>query len=453
MFRYERYSETSGGIFFGDEAIASMRDLLLINARFQRAGECLISEHYGLPMYWQQYERHEDPERNTGSHGNIVCLKDGAIITLKIMGESLSREAGSVSMLTISHARDAFRYHVESTFRVSERQSWLVTPNASHGELEFCNLWIADSFTTDARRRKKYSACYQRKGKEVLRIPHHHVESSDKHNIAMRGGDSFLWLLEDENPCFELLSQSEVSAGVCAYMWDAHFAYKICERESVRLPEGFMKSAEYLLSSIGRKEGEVIVSTAKKLYPEELHTTPIYTTGVNTFSETLLSYSGKKEDVWSWSTEVVEGSDASVKFTLDHEQGFSDCHSLRIGNAASGTARWLATALGPAFGQPAFRDGVRFKLRGYVKTEDCSGAALLKIRLHREGEGSVFDLANYEVYTSERCVQGTSDWRYIEVLTAPIIPSPDRLHLILELQGSGACWFDDVLLTEEDENA
>ena len=71
---------------------------------------------------------------------------------------------------------------------------------------------------------------------------------------------------------------------------------------------------------------------------------------------------------------------------------------------------------------------------------------MVAIRLHRENRGSVFDIDNYEVFTSMHSLQGASEWSKLEVITPLISPAPDRLHILLIQEGKGTTWFDNVLL-------
>jgi hypothetical protein len=40
---------------------------------------------------------------------------------------------------------------------------------------------------------------------------------------------------------------------------------------------------------------------------------------------------------------------------------------------------------------------------------------------------------------------GMTDWKAIEVTTPVIDSPPDRMHVLLEMDGKGTCWFDDVI--------
>jgi hypothetical protein len=105
--------------------------------------------------------------------------------------------------------------------------------------------------------------------------------------------------------------------------------------------------------------------------------------------------------------------------------------------------------LGPAYGEAPFRSGSRFRLSAFAKTRALRGSARIGLRLHRAGIGDVFDVADYETYYSETAVSGTSEWTAITVMTPVIDPAPDRMHLLLEMEGTGTCWFDDVFFERD----
>ena len=108
----------------------------------------------------------------------------------------------------------------------------------------------------------------------------------------------------------------------------------------------------------------------------------------------------------------------------------------------------MATTLGPAFGGATFENGRRYRLSGFVKTKELDGRARIGIRLHRTGIGDVFDLETYETHHSADSATGSSDWTAISVTTPVIDPAPDRVHLLLEIDGVGTCWFDDVIFQQ-----
>ena len=361
----------------------------------------------------------------------------------KCTGTTASVACSSSMVLTIRRLQDPVRYvySIGATFDVLSEQGWLVTPNPTQGEVEFANIWPEGTFSPNPNEPKRYQACYLVTPGSVERIPHHHLETSDKHNIVMNRGDRFLWLNEDENPCITMLSEKIVKAGLCAYMWDAHFAYKICtEGKEVLLPAGSHFEAAYELTSLDETEAKSIVDRATDRRAPDLARIPLYVGGVNHFTRTLQNAGGDLRYIWPWE---AEGDSVSTP-VFDLGFGFDDTSCLKIDSRGNGTSCWKVTTLGPAFGGKPFVDGAQYQLSAIVKTRKLDGKSVIAVRLHRADRGSVFDLQNYETFTSGQTLQEDSDWRLVKVLTPPISPPPDRIHLLLIQEGSGTTWFDDV---------
>lgn len=432
----------------GNEQVAEIRDLKLVDARFRPGGRALIGETYPLPLYWIQYANHQDPERNTGSDASIrmISLNSDEVI-LECSGKTASGSCLSRYLLSIRRTTDPVRYvySVDARLDVLAHNGWLVTPNPTQGEIEFANVWPDGTFSTTPGVRKRYDASYiiTRAGAE--RIPHHHLESTDKHCIGLSRNDRFVWLKEDENLCLEITSEKPVTAGMCAYMWDSHFAYKVCaDNNSVVVPEGMQFNAGFRLTSLDEREAERIIHRAIDRPSTAVDTIPLYVNGVNRFSETILTIGEDLRFVWPWEQEAGE----NATLVRDQSCGFDDHTSLRISSQGPGTSCWKATAIGPAFGGEPFTGGSRYRLSARVKTVSLAGQSLIAIRLHRENKGSVFDLRDYETFDTPLAFRGDVDWALLELITPPITPPPDRLHLLLIQRGGGTTWFDNVLLEE-----
>ncbi len=435
----------------GSEVIAQIRDLQLQNVRFRPGGRPLIGEEVPLPLFWEQYANHQDPERNTGSNGTLQ-IQEATEDRLEIVCKGMTRSGSAESAFHVVFAHTAgkrlYEIAIQATLHIPEGREWLVTPNPNHGEVEFCNLWPEGVFSADRGRPLRYNACYLDRGDRVMKIPHHHLESADKHNIAMRGGDRMIWLLEEENLCLTLRSTDGVTAGICAYMWDAHLAYKVCGDGLDRvLSGGSIYTASYRLSTIDRDEGARLAGRAKEIPAPEPDLTPIIVDGVHTFAETCATTRQDPADVWPWETEVLAGDPASVRFVADRTCGWDDHASIRIDSPASAKAMWKATAIGPAFRQMDFTEGEHVRLSAYVRTALTSGSATVAIRLHRSGTHGLYDTAQYELYRCTARVTGTTAWTHLEVASPPVIPAADRVHILLEMDGAGSCWFDNVHLT------
>jgi hypothetical protein len=435
---FEQEGDAGGVVRDDGRVVAEIRELRLTKGIFRPGGESFLGPEVPLPLYWMQYANHEDPERNAGSHASLhVVPADGDEILIRCKGATASGAARSETTLRIGMTAAPVRYHygITSRLEVVSPEGWMVTRNPSHGDVEFANLGPRESFTTGGG--KRYDACYLVGRRGVSRIPHHHLESADKHRIAMGPGDRFLWGLEEENLCLTIDSGGRVTAGVCAYMWDAHFAFDVTEgKASVVLPGGALLHAAYTLSSLDRKAAEaLIVGATDRPAPER---GPLYVEGVNRFSDTIDTPGIDVQNAWPWETE------GAGEFTVDRACGYDDVHSLRIRHSETATGVWKATALGPAYGKPGWRGGAQFRFSARVRSKDFTGVAAVGIRLHREGREGLFDTERYERYISETL--GGEAWTHLEVITPPIVPPPDRLHLLLVGRGKGSVWFDNAHL-------
>lgn len=448
---FQQTGPASGRILDGSLPIADIRDLQLCNVRFRPHGPVLIDDTVPVPLFWRQYHHHQDPERSAAGRGEVsVVQQEWDELLLRCTSTNESASIGSEYQLRLCYSEKhrSYLFRITALLTIPSGRRWLVTRNPDHGELEFCNLWPAQTFVTDPSLPKKYDACYVQRGAEVTAIPHHHLESADKHDIALAHGDRFLWALEDDNVVFEMMAGDAVAAGLCAYMWDAHFAYRCTTPEQPEIIlQGFKEfAAEFALYAISRAGAADIVNRAVVGSSPEIADTPIYWPGLNSFNLSALDVQGQAAAVWPWSCESTAAADAKEICALDRRQGYSDSCSLRIHSPVPGRHRWLATTLGPAFGQAAFPDQARYRLTGYVKTEQVSTGSTLAVRLHRPGNGNLYNPNEYEHYYAMDMARDSRPWQKLTITTPRISPAPDRLHLLLEQNGSGTTWFDDVQL-------
>jgi hypothetical protein len=428
-------------IFDGNLHVASVRSLRLVHGLFRPDGRSFLGPEVPLQLFWMQYANHEDPERTADSHGRLsIARASGA--SVQIDCQSSTASGACVSTMTLSVERSSnpvrYRYRVHALLEVVDSRGWLVTPNRDHGEVEFANLWPERTFVKTPGGMKLYDACFAETTSEIFRIPHHHVESEDKHNIPLGRGDRFWWGVEEENPCVMIESAASISAGVCAYMWDAHFACKVTRGDhAVTVPQGTSFEAAYLLFGLDRDEAALLAARARPRSSEP--DDPVYVNGVNRFSDTVVTRAIRPDAAWPWER---EGDGLSV----DRTQGVDDTCSLRINRTSDGSSLWKVTALGPAFGMPPFPEGARYCFSASVRSRALKGRATVALRLHREGSANLFDPGSYEKFVASESASGSSEWARIEVVTSPISPPPDRLHLLLMQEGVGESWFDNALL-------
>ena len=447
QLRFQSTARDGGRVLHGRKCIAEIKRLALIRFIPQPGAVSLVGAEVGVPFYWRQYGNHQDPERRMDSRRRLTVLEQAAdVIRLRATGATRSGSAHSDYEITFRvDARGRLCCEVAAVLTVTDGPGWLVTPHPHHGEAVFCTLWPSGVFAPDGRAPKRFDSCLVEHGGKARRILHHHLESPDKQRIRLSAGDRFSWGLEEINPQLTIGAGTRAEAGVCAYMWDTHFALRVCRaKRDVVLPPGTVLRAAYTLEGKTRRQLALVFKRAAIASSGAAADTPMYRSGRHTFVETFRDATLAGNTAWPWQREIVEGRAADVTFARDTRVGCGDRASLRIQHRRVAQSRWLATTLGPAFGEPAFKRGGRLGLSAMVKTSSAA-AARITLRWHRTGCGSVFDVAGYETWSSERIAQ-EKDWIELLIETSPLRPAPDRVHLLLELKGKGTAWFDNVEL-------
>ncbi|MBN2089231.1 hypothetical protein JW964_06445 [candidate division KSB1 bacterium] len=451
-FQIKKTAPASAIIFDSGEKIAEIKDLYLLNVLLTPSANIVIGDQVPMPLFWWQYANHQHPERNTGANGILSITKQEANeIRFHCQSQNQSGSVLSEYQLILHYSSEieSYVYTISAKLRIPAGKKWLVTPNSAHGELEFCNLWPQDVFTNDITKRKLYQACYVQKKAKIEKIPHHHLETSDKQNIELEKGDKFLWASEKINPVVEINSDPKVSVGVCAYMWDAHFGYRITDCSNDAWLEGEKRfSASFKLYALDEKAVSRTIQEASSPSTTEIINTPIYISGLNTFNDTLFDFPEQFSNLWPWSFQTSHHNKNRISGKLDTKNGYSDHSSLCIENFETADSVWLATTIGPAYGEARFPAGIRLKLSAMVKVEKVIGYADIALRFFQPGHGNIFNISDYIVIPSDH-LHGTHDWANIEVLTPPLFPAPERVHLLLRFTGTGTAWFDDVVLRRE----
>ena len=436
-------------IWSGRELIAEIRDLRLIFLRLRPGSDPVLGSDVPLPLYWQQYADHEHPERNASSAarvaiGEVMDDRAGVVCTGSTASGAMQSE---FRLLFTTMPGGHVALNVTARLLIVAEEGWRVTPNPQHGELEFCNMWPVGTFMPDPGSTKRYTVTGVRRGEEIILLRHHHLESADKHNIHLHQGDECAWLSEDEDPVVRIESDTTVCAGLCAYMWDMHFAYRVCEDGMARmLPRGFAVEARYSLHTIDRAEGEMWMRTGSVASPSGLDVVPVYVRGLHTFQETFATAGDERTDLWPWSFEIMRGTADDAEGKLDLNYGFDDAASLAVHANQHGAGRWVATTLGPAFGEPPFGSGKRFRLTARIRS--AGGSARIALAIHRTDVPGLYDPGSYEEYAAPVPAGPGLAWLACTIETPPIAPAPDRIHLRLIHEGEGTSWFDNVLFEE-----
>ncbi|MCK5738275.1 hypothetical protein KAH55_03805 [bacterium] len=435
-------------VFDGEECIFRVEDGAVTFLRLRPNGQTVLGREVPMPLYWWQYANHEASEQNCSSRIELTVLSEANdMIRFTCTGENASGQVKSIYRVSVARSQNAYFFEIEAELFIAAAGSWLVTPNSSHGELEFCNFWPKGSFSTQTNSEKKYQTCLVQRGDDILSVPHHHLETSDKNNILLQCGDKLAWVLEEDNPVIEILSEDMVEAGICAYMWDVHFGYKICtagQPVTLEGPRQFV--VKFLLSGWPRLPAANWLANARCILGDFVDNVPVWCPGDSCFVRTMADYLDGQTSIWPWQ---FSGGHPAAAGRLERNTGPGWRHVLQINHPVAADSIWQFTALGSAFGQPAFPNKARYRLGVRFSTESAQGNISVSLRLHRAGQGSVFDLKNYATFTRSQTCADTEYWTALTVETPLVSPAPDRIHLLLEFSGKGRCRFTDVRFVME----
>ena len=447
-FTFERTGRDGGRIRLDGRKVAEVRRLALVDLHPVPGAPALVGTDVGVPLYWRQYANHQDPERSLDSHRRLSAATTGpGWLRLQATGATRSRSALSTFEVTFrAEARGRVAVEVAARLEIPAGRGWRITPQPDHGELAFCTLWPAGVFSPTGREPKRFQSCLVQRGRRVVAVAHHHLESPDKQRLRLGPGDRFAWAVEDWNPVIEIGAGTRAEAGVCAYMWDTHFGLRVGRGgKLVLLRPGTVRTACYTLSVLSRTDAAALRRRAVLRSPGAAADTPVYTGGRHDFRATFRNAPDDPNTAWPWQRVVRRGRVGDVRFARDARIGCGDHYSLRLAHRRTANSAWEATTLGPAFGERAFRHGGKLRLTGMIRSHG-RGRVRIALRLHRAGHGSVFDVTGYEVFASAWVRATGREWAELRVETPRLSPAPDRVHLLLEFEGVGRAWFDDVEL-------
>ncbi len=448
-FTFQRKSRDGGLLKLDGVIVAAIRRLELFNFSPRIHGEPIVGDEVGVPLYWRQYGDHQNPERSANSHRSISAVRR-LDRSLQLTARGLTRSRGVESLYTVVFrvdGHDRIFIEVKARLEVRGADGWLVTPHPDHGEVTFCTLWPRGVFSPQNRETKRFQNCLVQRGARRESIEHHHLESPDKHHIRLSEGDRFAWGLEKVNPVITMGAGTKAEAGVCAYMWDVHFGLKVCDADQpITLPPGAVLHAAYTLGAVSRATLRPLIKCASVRSSGVALDRPVWTGGHHSFQKTFRSEGIDRNTAWPWQTEVTRGDDQQVRFSRDVKIGCADSYSLKIKHHGNAQSSWQATTLGPAFGERPFCRGGRLRIKSMVRLGGAEGKAQVVLRLHREDRGSVYAVSDYELYPSDQLASADQEWRELVVTTPRLSPAPDRVHVILQLDGPGTAWFDEVEL-------
>jgi hypothetical protein len=332
---------------------------------------------------------------------------------------------------------------------VYDFQAWLTfnSPDFFGGgtkQFEFCDPWLVGcpgpSIQFTGMWDRRYQKFVYESDKGIVALPINHFTTSLKSGIKLKRDGVFITAFEpDGNPAIQYVGDTADKSGIsiCWWGYDIHMGRSISSDEMDK-----PVLAHFRVMNCQNEKAQTMVKDGKlptwnpggwNLGNEY----PVYER-VSSFAKGLAldGIAVGKIDPFPW---INSGSGTS----WDKTSGRSDSFSLKIDKKESGLSRWQ-TFQGDGegyYGEP-FSLSKGYKVSCYVKTAGVSGAgSTLAIQYHVPNFTQ-----EYPVITAKR-LTGANDWTKLELEIGSTPPLAGCLMIMLEQDGSGTTWFDDLEVT------
>jgi hypothetical protein len=270
-----------------------------------------------------------------------------------------------------------------------------------------------------------------------MSLPINHFTTSHKGGIALARDGMFVLAHEpDGNPAIQFVGDTADKSGIsiCWWGYDIHCGRTVAPEEMDR-----PVSVRFRITDCPPEKAERMVREGKvppmkpggwtlgKEYPVYERTSS-FTKGL-----ALDGVYGGETDPFPW---TASGDGASWDRTL----GRTDSASLKISRTGPGLTRWQ-TFQGDGEGYFAepwswFRG---YRVSCWVKTEAVSGrGSTLALQYHLPNLPQEFPVVNAKKLT------GTNGWTRLELEVGPPPENAGALMIMLQQDGAGNTWFDDL---------
>jgi len=399
--------------------------------------------------YWELFWKQYDGTHNYGNHLDSLDWKGGPKFNMQwvshnevppkkfvelypeLKDREIARKPARLFTVTgtmelgYDAQKESYLYDVHVGLKVDPGVYWKDTADG----LEYCNL-IPYNVVGPAVEMGKdaWPWWYQW---AVIRAPDDHIYRHPIHHNGIRpvvpkqdGGFYAYVLNPDVNPVVEFDNPTDEwlkpYAGLCNWAYDIHFRYRPYKSQE-RIPSGTEFRAHY------RVWGARQELASKWMDESELHPNfrtdreyAVFVRGLNDFKK------GRKyaepHPEWAW------------RGTWDKKVGHNDHFSLRIENKEPklSTAGYEG---GPSFFMPRYENGA-YECSAWIRTENVKGKGATVYVENNDRQRS---------YCPVR-VTGTKNWTKVSFRPDNVGARFWRVQTVLELDGQGTAWFDDVEL-------
>ena len=293
--------------------------------------------------------------------------------------------------------------------------------------VEFPEMW-----------RKRYqNFAYEAADGNIYSIPMNHYTTSHKGNIRLRPGGLFAALYEpDGNPAFQFVGETaeQSNIAICWWGYDVHFNRRVMPDEMdapittrfrvFQCPDDKIRELRdnSIMPSLDREEMKGRIEF------------PVY--------ERKSSFDGglRIDEAWNGPLDPFPWTFTGEGAVWDKSSGRNDKSSLKIERSGQGLTRWQTNqGDGQGYWMEPWTPCRGYTVRCWVRTERLTGnGAALAVQYHIPNEDQ-----RYPVVTSRK-LTGTNGWTLVEVEIGAPPPEAGCLMIMLQQDGVGTSWFDDL---------
>jgi hypothetical protein len=416
---------------------------------FNRSAKPLALRHLkltpdGKPLieYVHLYDKF-DPICTDKLVGLTVTGQNTDKLTVKFVSEDAFKVATSTRVLTLTYdnARGTYIYDIDGNLKLN---SPYFVNGASFG-FEYCDPWFvgcpgpAVEFPGMWDRRYQYFLTEDADG-SVKKYPINHYITSYKGGFKFKPDGLFVTAYEpDGNPAIQFVGQTaDVSSmGICWWGYDYHMSRGV-SFDGIFTPmpfhfRFFQCPDSYVKDLMSKSVTPPLADNEKQPFDEY----PIYERKGSFDKGLKLNevYKGKTDPFW-WSL-IGKGG------IWDKTTGRTDKFSLKISKTETGVSKWQTTqGDGEGYFTEPWTPCNGYKVSCWVKTDGVTGrGSAVAIQYHVPNSAQ-----RYPVIAS-KTITGTSGWTKLEVEVgspAPYPPEVGALMIMLQQDGAGTTWFDDL---------
>lgn len=428
-------------LYFGK----NQRPLLLRQIKLKPGGRAQFD---GLQMYWQ-WNQHQVA---TTQLVDLSWRGDG---TDSLSLTAVTRDPGGIATstrtVTVTYEADSnrYRYLVDAELQVHHPGSIQGSDSGGDSgndivELELADPWYSDLPAPSQRfegmwPKLGYTHLFveQNDGK-IWKLPLNH-RASRAHAFpahCKQDGHIVAGYVQGENPAIQLCGETgpRTRLEVCHWAYDLHL---ITQYSRAQLQQPIHERFVLTLATDALARS-LAASTDVNPCTGFLGQTslPYYERDSSFVHGSALSEPVAEPDIDPYFWEPMPSHSDGLSWCND--MGRDDDHSLKIQRDTTGVSRWWFQHESQGSFAGWWPTAASWRVTCWVKTKDVSNASSLGVRWHRFHQPVTFSV-------HRKSVIGTSEWTRLQVdLPGPAPEGVWGICLILEQDGTGTTWFDDL---------